>query len=374
VEPGSPPHVVALRDEVRGWLADHFPPDLAHAPGPESRTDPTLARHRAWNRALHDAGYATASWPEAFGGWDASPLEQLVLMEELDQVGAPSHLNTIGLHNIGPSIMQWGTLDQQARHLAPMARADEIWCQGFSEPGAGSDLASLTCRADRDGMHYVVNGQKVWTSMGHWADWCELLVRTDASSKHGGITCLLLDMTTPGIEARPLTTMAGSTEFAEVFLTDVRVPVANRLGPENEGWKVAMTTLAHERAGVAAQYLMAKRHLRSLFDDARGEGRACDALVRQRLARLHTDCVVLELLAKRSMLAPRPGPEGSLLKIAWSEIEQRIAGAAADILGPATSDRWATSLLDAQSMTIAGGTSLVNRNIVAERVLGLPKG
>src|SRR5205807_2897147 len=234
----------------------------------------TLERMRAWNRKLADAGYAAIAWPTEYGGRGAGLMDQVVYAEELHRAAAPGTLNPIGISNIAPAIMQHGTEDQKRRFLPPMRGGDEIWCQGFSEPNAGSDLASLSTRAVADGDDFVVNGQKVWTTFGNVADWCELLVRTDPDApKHKGISCLLVDMRLPGIEARPLVTITGEREFSEIFFTDVRVPKSALLGPQNEGWRVAMTTLTHERGGVASLHLGVRKKIADLLGLARSTDR-----------------------------------------------------------------------------------------------------
>jgi hypothetical protein len=300
------------------------------------------------------------------------------------RVGAAGPVNAIGVANIAPAIMSVGTPEQQERFLRPMLRGDEIWSQGMSEPEAGSDLASLRCRGDRDGDAFVVNGQKTWNSMGHRADWCQLYVRTNAEvPKHQGITCLLVDLTIPGIEARPITTMAGDQSFAELFFTDARIPVTALLGEVDGGWAVATRTLSNERAGVANLYLNLRRKLDRLLTAAAEPGpdgrRPIDSrVVRDQLAARYTEARLLELLGKRTvgaMLAGRqPGAEGSVIKLAWSTFEQALALTAVDVLGMgALGSSWGRSLLSSRSLSIAGGTTEVNRNIVAERVLGLPR-
>src|SRR5947209_14290971 len=225
-----------------------------------------LERMRAWNRTLADAGYAAIAWPVEYGGRGAGVMEQVVYAEELHRAGTPGTLNVIGISNIAPSIMQHGTEEQKRRFLRPMLRGDEIWCQGFSEPNAGSDLASLQTRAVAEGDGFVVNGQKVWNTFGNIADWCELLVRTDPDApKHKGISCLLVDMRLPGIESRPLVTITGEREFSEIFFSDVRVPRSALLGPENEGWRVAMSTLTPERRGVPTPHLGVRKKLPNLI-------------------------------------------------------------------------------------------------------------
>lgn len=363
-----------FRAALRAWLAEHLSDDL------DDDTDPdaTFERRRSWNATLFDAGWAAIDWPEEHGGRDASVLEQLIYNEEMAAAGAPGPVNAIGVANIAPAIMTLGTPEQQARFLRPMLRGDEIWSQGMSEPDAGSDLAALSCRAERDGDHYIVNGQKIWNSLGHRADWCQLYVRTDpAAPKHDGITCLLVDMRTTGIETRPIETMGGSLDFAEVFFTDAAVPITAVLGEEGGGWHVATRTLGFERAGVAKLALMLQENVDRLLADA-GPDRRADPVVRQRLAARHTDAVLLRLLSQRTISAAMhgrtPGAEASIVKLAWSQMEQRVAETASSVLGiEALDGPWAERLAGSRSLTIAGGTTEVNKNIVGERVLGLPR-
>jgi alkylation response protein AidB-like acyl-CoA dehydrogenase len=261
-----------------------------------------------------------------------------------------------------------------------------VWCQGFSEPNAGSDLAALSTRAVRDGDHWVINGQKVWTSLGHHAQWSELLVRTDPDApKHRGISCLLVDMSTPGIEIRPLITITGEHDFNEVFFDDVRVPVDAILGPVNEGWRVAMTTLTHERGGVAKLHLGTRAKIADLIEAAKvapGRGSASAAqepALRQLLARVYLEGELLKLIADRAIsgeLHGRPlGPESSIAKLVWSETDQHIGEVAAAVLGPdAVTGRWGRDRVASRQATIAGGTTQINKNIIAQRVLGLPRG
>jgi alkylation response protein AidB-like acyl-CoA dehydrogenase len=302
----------------------------------------------------------------------------------MSRADAPGTLNPIGISNIAPAIMEHGTEEQKRRILPRMLRGDDIWCQGFSEPDAGSDLASLRTSAARDGDDYVVNGQKVWNTIGHLANWCELLVRTDPSApRHRGISCLLVDMTLPGVEVRPLVTITGEREFNEIFFNDVRVPTSCLLGPENEGWRVAMTTLAHERGGVANLHLGLRKKIGNLVDLARSttiDGRAAseDPVIRQHLARVYLEGELLKLLSERALSAAmhgrEMGPESSLAKLTWSEAEQHLVEVAAEVLGPAAdSGQWGRDLVYSRSVTIAGGTTQVNKNIIAQRILGLPK-
>jgi alkylation response protein AidB-like acyl-CoA dehydrogenase len=333
-------------------------------------------------------------------------MEQVVFAEEMHRAQAPGTLNPLGLSNIAPAIIEHGT-DEQKRTLLPrMLRGDDIWCQGFSEPDAGSDLASLRTSATREGRaeggadrmggaavsarehddSWVVNGQKTWNTLGNLANWCELLVRTDADApKHRGITCLLVDMTLPGVEVRPLVTITGEQEFNEIFFTDVRVPLDCTLGPVNEGWRVAMTTLAYERGTVAKLHLGLRAKVAELVDEARrtpmGDGRvaADDPVIRRALARVYLEAELLKLISDRAISAElhgRPmGPEGSIAKLVWSEAEQHLTEVASLVLGPdALQGRWARDRVYSRALTIAGGTTQVNKNVIAQRILGLPRG
>ena len=363
-----------LRRELRAWLAQRWTDERRAAVGAPD-ADAAFAAHRAWNAELFDAGWAAPAWPARFGGRGAGLLEQLAYNEEMARAGAPGPVNAIGVANIAPAILSVGTEAQQERFLRPMLRGDEIWSQGMSEPEAGSDLASLRCRAVRDGDVFVVDGQKTWNSNGDRADWCQLYVRTDLDvPKHQGITCLLVDLRLPGIEVRPVTTMAGDSSFAEVFLAGVRVPATALLGEVDGGWAVATRTLSNERAGVANLYLNLRRKLDRLLATVADP----DPIERDRLAARYVEARVLELLCQRSLgaaLAGRPpGPEGSVIKLAWAAAEQALAGTAVDVLGlDALAGPPGTALLSSRSLSIAGGTTEVNKNIVAERVLGLPR-
>ena len=375
-----PPEAEAFRAELRAWLATNLDERFRAAGAGQSLASSRerIALLREWNARLADAGFAAVHWPRAYGGRGAGLVEQVVWVEEMHRAGAPPTVNPIGLANIAPALMAHGSEAQKQRFLPPMLRGEEIWSQGFSEPGAGSDLAALRTRAVRDGDHFVVNGQKTWNSLGAHADWCQLLVRTDPQArKHRGISCLLVDLHGPGVEIRPITTLTGESEFAELFFRDVRVPADALLGAENDGWRVAMTTLSAERSGVATLHLGVRGRIRALIEDARSAGALDDARHRERLARLHLEGELLKLLSERALsgiVHRREGPEGSLLKLVWSQTEQRVAEVAAEVLGPAAlTGRWAQARLAARSYSIAGGTTQVNKNIVAERVLGLPK-
>src|ERR1700694_1409191 len=266
-----PPEAEEFRKEIRSWLEAHVVDvgerNLVRSLGEDPEL---LERMRQWNKTLADAGYAAIGWPREYGGRSAGIMEQVVLAEELARANAPSTLNPLGISNIAPAIIQHGTKEQKEHFLPRMLRGDDIWCQGFSEPDAGSDLASLQTRADDDGDVFVVNGQKVWNTLGHLANYCELLVRTDPlASKHKGISCLLVDMSLPGVEVRPLITITKEHEFNEVFFSDVRVPKSALLGPLNEGWRVAMTTLAHERGNVANLHLGLRKKVARLINVAK---------------------------------------------------------------------------------------------------------
>jgi hypothetical protein len=382
-----PEEAEAFRAEFRAWLTDNFTDryrDAAFGPGLVADSD-TLARLREWNRKLADSRYAAIAWPEEYGGRGAGVMEQVVFAEEMHRSGAPGSVNLIGLSNIAPAIIAHGT-DEQKRTLLPrMLRGDDIWCQGFSEPDAGSDLASLKTSAVRDGDVYIVNGQKTWNTLGGIANWCELLVRTDpAAPKHRGISCLLVDMSLPGVEVRPLVTITGDPEFNEIFFTDVRVPASCLLGPENEGWRVAMTTLAFERGNVANLHLAVRAKIGRLLDEAKatpmGDGRTAaeDPVLRQKLARLYLEGELLKLLSDRAisgaMHGRELGPESSIAKLVWSETEQHVGETAGAVFGAdANGGERGRDRVYIRAFTIAGGTTQVNKNILAQRILGLPR-
>jgi len=379
-----PPEVEQFRKELRAWLAANLSDAVVAAGQRSGQDDDTFETLRAWNATMADAGWAAVSWPPDYGGRGATVLEQLVYAEETTRARAPLPLNVIGINNIAPAIMQYGT-EQQKRTLLPrMVRADDIWCQGMSEPEAGSDLASLRTRAVRDGEYFVVSGQKIWTSLGHRARWCQLYARTDPKApKHKGISCLIVDMTLPGIEARPLVTLNGETEFAELFFNDVRVPVDALLGPLNQGWQVATTTLSHERAGAARLYAGLQVQLEDLVSDLDGvevndRPALQDPATLRRLGELAVRIKYLEVLCQRSISAMLHGGDAfgsaSLAKTVWGELGQDLAAVAFDLLGPNGAEgRWARRRLASRSLTIAGGTTQINKNITAQRVLGLPR-
>lgn len=375
-----PAEAEAFRKEFRAWLDEHLTDGLRELAQHPVGDDPErIERLRGWNRTLADARYAAIAWPPEYGGRGASLMEQVVYAEEMHRAGAPGTVNIIGLSNIAPAIMQHGTEDQKRTLLPRMLRGDDIWCQGFSEPDAGSDLASLSTSAELDGDHFVVNGQKTWNTLGAFANRCELLVRTDRSApKHRGISCLLVDMTLPGVDARPLVTIAGEREFSEIFFTDVRVPRDALLGPVNEGWRVAMTTLAYERGTVANLHLGLRKKIADLLEVARGVPAGRDPVVRQKLARVYLEGELLKLVSQRALSGALHGrdlgPESSIAKLVWSEAEQHLGEVAGDVLGAdANTGRWGRDRVAMRSYTIAGGTTQVNKNVIAQRVLGLPR-
>jgi len=375
-----------FRDELRAWLRENLA-DQQAGPLPAMGADEGAAHRRAWQRRVHEAGYVGVSWPRQYGGRGLSLIEAMIVNEEMARAKAPDMINVIGLNMAGPTIIHHGTAAQKERYLEPILDAGEIWCQGFSEPNSGSDLASLQTRAVADGDEFVVNGQKVWTTLGHVAKWCILLTRTGgAGEKHAGLTYLIVDMASPGVEVKPLVQMTGDAEFNEIYFTDVRVPRENLLGGVGEGWRVAMTTLMHERAtlGVALQV-----RSRIAFDSLVTLARIGDdgPLLRQKLAQLYIETEAMRFNGYRGvtrMLRDEPpGPEGSINKLMWSEVNQRLMDTAMEVLGPRGlladdeaapgAGRWSYQFLRSRANSIEGGTSEVLRNILAERVLGLPR-
>jgi alkylation response protein AidB-like acyl-CoA dehydrogenase len=367
----------AFRDELRAWFT-------ANDPGAEPGGDEDVryAWRRDFQRRLADGGWAAVHWPREYGGRGASLTESAIFFEELGRSGAPLPANVLGLLLAGPTIMTWGAAEQKDRYLAPILTAEEIWCQGFSEPDAGSDLAGLKTRAVRDGEDWLVTGQKVWTSGAQYSKWCMLVARTDFDApKHKGLTYFLMDMEQPGVQIRPLRQITGEPEFNELFLDNARIPHENILGGEGNGWKVALTTLMNERSGLGFFLQVRLRQLLDrLIDEAGRAGLLEDPVVADRLGELHLRTEIVRLTAYRGLTAiekyGQPGPEGSLTKWMWSDTNQRLTQLAADLLGPnalRADDPWAYELLRARGNSIEGGTTEVLKNIVAERVLGLPK-
>jgi hypothetical protein len=372
----------AYRAELVGWLEANLDQEVIAAGHQPLEEGDNFAILRAWNARLADAGWASPSWPARWGGRDAGIAEQLAWFEEMTRRQAPGVINVIGCANIAPAIMTFADESTQERHLRPMLRGDEIWSQGMSEPDAGSDLASLSTRAERQGDVFIVNGQKIWNSLGSYADFCQLYVRTDPEApKHKGISCLLVDMSSPGIEVRALRTMAGDHQFAEVFFADVEVPANQLLGELNQGWSVAMTTLSYERAGVARFHLMLSDRLGRLIEEATRTGRRelRDPLIRDRIAQLHIEIASMRFMTTRELEAVGAGRQpsaavGSAAKLMWARASQDLAVLAIDVLGLGALDSpWGRDLLGSPSSSIAGGTTNINKNILAEQSLGLPR-
>jgi alkylation response protein AidB-like acyl-CoA dehydrogenase len=374
----------AFREELRAWLAENRPA----AEPTEGGEDAQYAWRRDWQRRLYDAGWAAPAWPVEYGGRGASLTESAIYFEEIGLARVPLPANVLGLLLGGPTLMVWGTPEQKERYLAPILSAEEIWCQGFSEPDAGSDLASLKTRAVKNGDtrsgtgEWVVTGQKVWTSGAQYSKWCMLVARTDGDApKHKGLTYFLMDMDQEAVQVRPLRQITGEAEFNELFIEEARIPDENVVGGEGNGWKVALTTLMNERAGLG---FVLQVRLRQLLDDtlaaARERGLLEDPLYADALADLHVRCESIRLLAWKGLTDieryGQPGPEGSLVKWLWSDTNQRLTQLAAEIVGPealTSGTSWSYELLRARGNTIEGGTTEVLKNIVAERVLGLPR-
>jgi alkylation response protein AidB-like acyl-CoA dehydrogenase len=391
----SPEHA-AFRSEFRRWLETNLPLEICVDDAADQRVAPnreTLEKRIAWQKTMHAAGWVGISWPKEYGGRGASFMQQVIFDEEYVRARAPILPGASGLNLLGPSLIHWGSEEQKRRHLPRILDADELWCQGFSEPDAGGDLASLRTRAVDHGDHFVVNGQKVWTSGAHFADWCFLLVRTDPEApKHHGISYLLVDMKTPGITVRPLVLLNGHRHFNEVFFVDVPVPKANLVGPLNEGWKVAITTLMFERSGAGGRDHAAQ--ISRLIELAkqlptRQEPAWNETHIRQQLAQLAIEAKALQVTRLRGLTrrlrGEPPGLEGSIVKLFGSELGVRISDFASTLLGPYAmidapteavpdASRWFHRVLGPRQYTIAGGTSEIQRNIIGERVLGLPKG
>lgn len=380
------PEEASFRKELRAWIEGNLPEGWRERDPKRGREDESVSK--AWSKKLYDAGYAGLTWPKEFGGQGAPYTHQAIFLEETARAETPDHIGVIGLGMAGPTIIAHGTDEQKERHLQPILSGEEVWCQGFSEPGAGSDLGSLRTRAERDGDHLIVNGQKVWSSFAHIADFCILLVRTDTSApKHKGITYLLVDMRSPGVEVRPLVQITGDPEFNEIFFNDVKVPLSNVLGEINSGWNVAMTTLLHER-GTLGFALTARLEVltRKLIELAKETGGADDPIIRDRIARQWTDLQALKFTNYRALTTLLktgvPGPEGSIAKLHWSESNQRLGKLALEILGTRAQlagdggvwgGFWQYQQLRSRGNTIEAGTSEILRNIIAERVVGLPR-
>lgn len=384
----------AFRDELRAWLADAKDRGLV-PPVEEGSLDERVEAGRRWQHELYDGGWCGVHWPREYGGRGAGLVEQIIFQEELAAAGSPQLVNLLALSMVGPLLIDHGTEEQKHEHLRPILKAEKIWCQGFSEPGAGSDLAAVSTRAVLEGGSYKVSGQKVWTSYAQYADFCMLLVRTDtAADKHRGLSLMVVDMKQPGVEVRPLSQMNGDREFNEVYFDGAEVPSENLVGRENDGWTMAVAMLMYERATLTFQrQLQSRVALDELIAMAGrpgpdGKRPADDPLVRQRVAAAYTESEALRLTALRHLTRQlhggKPGPEGSMEKLFWSEMFQRMLETAMSVAGPygqlAAEDplapdrgRWPHLYLYSRGRTIAAGTSEIQRSIIAQRVLGLPK-
>jgi alkylation response protein AidB-like acyl-CoA dehydrogenase len=389
----------AFRQELRAWLEKNRPEQSSadnddHTDFMHEGSKDQWQRRLNWHRKMHSGGWVGISWPKEYGGRGATLTQQLIYNEEMAAANTPQLVNGLGIMLVGPTIIHWGTEEQKKRYVPKILSGEEIWCQGYSEPGSGSDVASLQTRAIEEGDYFIVNGQKVWTSDAHHADWCILLVRTDPSApKHKGISYVLVDMHSPGVTVRPLVQITGDANFNEVFFEDVKVPKKNLIGEKNQGWQVAITTLMFERSGIGGgrDLLGQVRELADLARAVRSNGKSAwdDSSVRQKISGFAGEALALKYtgfrqLTRRLRGLP-PGPEGSVLKLGTSELNLKMNKFAMELLGPYAQlefkalyavDRgiWSYRMLASRALTIAGGTSEIQHNIIGERVLGLPKG
>ncbi len=387
----------AFRARVRAWFEENLPREPLR----------TLEDRRAWHRKLYEAGFIGMGWPKAYGGQEARPMEQAIVGEEMARVNAPAGVGGLGISIVGPTIIHHGTEEQKKRFVKNILTGEEIWCQLYSEPNSGSDLASLQCRADIDGDEFVINGQKIWNSGAHISDWGLMLARTDRNaSKHQGISCVLIDMNAPGVEVRPLKQISGSSEFSEVFFSNVRVPADNLIGELNTGWQIAQTTLGYERGGntlsrvsrLQVQFARLLEVVQSL--EVAGGKAIDDPVIRQKLGAIAADIEVLRYASLRILSrlekGQRPGPEASIAKLHYSELDKRVQEVILDILGPYgqqldsipaelradggglpggedAAGAWTYPFVWSRAGTIYAGSSEIQKNIIGERVLGLPK-
>ncbi|MDQ3933503.1 MAG: acyl-CoA dehydrogenase family protein [Actinomycetota bacterium] len=370
------PQEQAFRDELRAWIEENHPGE--EPPGDEAGFE----FRRQWQRKLAENRWAGLSWPEEYGGRGATLVEQAIFNEEMARAKAPSQANVLGLAMGGPVVIAHGTDEQKKRYLKPILTAEEIWCQGFSEPESGSDLASLKTKAVKSNGEWLVTGQKVWTTFAHEAKWCMLVARTDQDApKHKGLTYFLMDMEQEGVQVRPLRQITGEAEFNEIFMEEARIPDENIVGGEGNGWTVAITTLMHERVGIGlGSAVQLKIALGELMEVIKERGLAEDPVIRQRVAQIYIEAETIRLNASRgltrTMKTGIPGPEGSLTKWQWSDANQALTELAMDVRGqeaPVIDDFWTYRFLRARANSIEGGTTEILKNIVAERVLGLPK-
>lgn len=389
------PEDIAFREQIRAWLEENLPRKKLE----------TLEERRAWHRKMYEAGLIGMGWPKKYGGREARPMEQAIVGEELARYRAPQGVGGLGISIVGPTLIHHGTEEQKERYLKNILTGEEIWCQLYSEPNAGSDLASLQCRADIDGDTFIINGQKIWTSGAHNSDWGLMLARTDRNAtKHGGISCIMVDMNSDGVEVRPLQQISGSSEFSEVFFSDVVVPADNLIGELNTGWRIAQTTLSYERGGNTlsrvSRLQVAFDRLKEVATSMRADGTRAidDPLTRQKMGQIYAEIEVLRYASLRLLSklekGERPGPEASVSKLHYSELDKRVQEIIQDILGPygqafggvpediafddpnapyGESETWPYQFVWSRAGTIYAGSSQIQKNIIGERVLGLPK-
>jgi alkylation response protein AidB-like acyl-CoA dehydrogenase len=392
---GAETETEAFRGEARAWLNDNFPPSLAYAggEGPGGALRASTADDEVWRRRMGEKGWGTPTWPKAYGGGGLAAAEARVLAEEMAAIGAFNPIGGMGVMMFGPTLLEYGTEEQKTRHLIPITRADLRWCQGFSEPGAGSDLAGLQTRAEDRGDHYLVNGQKIWTSGANLADWCFCLVRTDPTKKHEGISFLLIDMRTPGVETRPIKLISGASPFCETFFTDVRVPKENLVGPLNGGWTIAKRLLQHERNGIGSGNARAGSgpglpELAKAYVGTDETGRIADRDLRQRIILFEMEQKAFQQTLARTTAEGRGGNRGpsaatSIIKNVGSFLRRDGAELTMEIMGHQglgweedafTPEELAATrlVLSSKAGGIAGGSQEVQWNIISKRILGLP--
>jgi alkylation response protein AidB-like acyl-CoA dehydrogenase len=383
-----------FRDELRAFLTEHLP-EFQEG---EEIVDPwlprNLARRRAWQRRMHEHGWAAINWPKEWGGREATIMQNFIYSQETAKAKAPGILNAVGIWHIGPMILRQGTKEQQDRWLPGILTAEDVWCQGFSEPEAGSDLANLRTTAIREGDSYVVNGQKIWITTAHLADWGMFLFRTDPTAiergaKHEGITAFIIDMHSPGIEIRPIKDITGEEAFTEVFFNDVRIPAENRIGEDGEGWLVAMGTLSHERVGTAGLSITMAIELEDIIKTVRKLNPEAleDPTLRDRIARAFTQVELTRLLNARALSKIMKGeknwPEVPLAKLQWSYLAQTLAELNVDLLGPlgllwkgeqdaVDSGAWSRLYVYQRYTSIGAGTTEIQKNVIADRALKIP--
>ncbi|CAN5749750.1 acyl-CoA dehydrogenase family protein [soil metagenome] len=401
MDPTYSPEAEAHREKIQAFLAEALPAEWQGIGALDKEA--TAQFTSEWRRTLHERGLLAASWPKEYGGGGLSALEQVIMAEEFAKAGVPAGgpNDVFGIQMVGNTLLQWGTEEQKAHFIPRILSGEDVWCQGYSEPNAGSDLGNLGCRAVLDGDEWVINGQKTWTSAGHLANWIFVLGRTDPDvPKHAGITFLLCPMDQPGVEVRPIEMISRDTDFNEVFFTDARCAKEHVVGEVNGGWAVAMTLLGYERGEAAATMpIMFRTELDRLLALVTERGRGDDAVIRQRLAWCYSKVEIMRYLGQRALTryvnGEHPGPDGAISKLYWSEYHRTVTELALDVLGadalvpegrgpansfqaddpgaPNSSASWVGTFLNARAGTIYAGTSQVQRNIIGEMVLGLPK-